>query len=352
MAPPHSRIPFWITLGGVIAVTVYLILRIAGPYVEALLTGAGLASLFYPLHQRLSGHLRRTNVAAWISTFLVVLLILVPLSWATARFVAELSEAYQSLGPDAVDTGTAQVWRWVDGLAERVGAEPDAVRELLRSRLQQLGNAVLQNTISVAGAATGGILKGLVVIGAFHFSLLHGAWLRDQTLDHSPLGVERTQALLDAIREMIRASFYGVMAVAAGQGTLLGIGAWIAGLPIPSLWGLAAAAVSVLPVLGSALVWIPGTLFLLAQGKTGMAIFFLVWGAGLVANTDNLIRPLVVMASLPVSGLLVFVAILGGIQAFGLLGVFAGPVTLAVSLALLRMLRAELAPVITQEPPK
>jgi predicted PurR-regulated permease PerM len=102
---------------------------------------------------------------------------------------------------------------------------------------------------------------------------------------------------------------------------------------------------------GSALVWIPGTLVLLAQGETGRAVFFLAWGAGLVANTDNLIRPLVVMTALPVSGLLVFVAILGGIQAFGLLGVFAGPVTLAVSLALLRMLREELTAPAGEPPP-
>ena len=73
-----------------------------------------------------------------------------------------------------------------------------------------------------------------------------------------------------------------------------------------------------------------------------MAIFFLVWGAALVANVDNLVRPLIIMASLPVSGLLVFIAILGGIQAFGLIGLFAGPVTLAVGLALLEMLREEM----------
>jgi len=72
-----------------------------------------------------------------------------------------------------------------------------------------------------------------------------------------------------------------------------------------------------------------------------MGLFFLAWSAGLVANADNLIRPLIVMASLPVSGLLVFIAILGGIQAFGLIGVFVGPITLAVGLVLLRMLREE-----------
>jgi predicted PurR-regulated permease PerM len=221
---------------------------------------------------------------------------------------------------------------------------PGQLEQAVRTRLQELGSSALQGTVSAAGAATGAILQLIVMIGSFHVSLIHGAWLHDQILVHSPLGTNRTQTLLEATRQMIRASFYGVVAVAAAQGTLLGVAAWIADLPIPGLWGLIAAAVSVLPILGSALVWIPGTILLFAQGKSGMAIFFLVWGAVLVANSDNVVRPLVVMNSLQeVNGLLVFIAILGGIQAFGFTGVLAGPVTLAVGIALLHMLREELA---------
>jgi predicted PurR-regulated permease PerM len=99
--------------------------------------------------------------------------------------------------------------------------------------------------------------------------------------------------------------------------------------------------VSVLPLIGSALVWIPGSIVLLAQGKVGLGLFFLAWSAGLVANADNIVRPMIVMAALPVSGLLIFIAILGGIQAFGIIGIFIGPVTLAVGQELFRMLREE-----------
>jgi predicted PurR-regulated permease PerM len=212
---------------------------------------------------------------------------------------------------------------------------------LVQSRLQDAGAALLRGTVSAAGAATTGVLRLIVTIGAFHFSLLNGVWFYEQALLHSPLGPGRTATLLDTIDQVIRSSFYGVVGVALVQGTLLGLGAWIAGLPIPAVWGLAAMATSVLPLLGSALVWIPGTIVLLVQGNVAMAVFFLAWGALLVANSDNLVRPLIVMASLPVNGLLVFISILGGIQAFGLLGIFAGPVTLAVGLALLRMLRED-----------
>jgi predicted PurR-regulated permease PerM len=203
---------------------------------------------------------------------------------------------------------------------------------------------LLRSSASFAGAAGGGVLQFIVSIGALHVGLARGPELYQQALEHSPLGLERTRTLLETVHDVIRASFLGVVGVAAAQGTLLGIGAWIAGLPIPALWGVAGAAVSVLPFLGSALVWIPGTILLFTQGHTALAIFFLVWGAALVSNADNIVRPLIVMAALPVNGLAVFIAILGGMQAFGLIGIFVGPVVLAVSVALARMVRDELNP--------
>jgi predicted PurR-regulated permease PerM len=265
----------------------------------------------------------------------------VPLALLIATIAQETQNFFRALNDGTLDS--SQYWRILDRLGTGIGMEPGQAESLTRARLQQLGGEVVQRTVIAAGAATSAILQLIVMIGAFHMSLLHGRWLHAETLLHSPLGPERTETLLGTVRQMIRASFFGVVAVAAAQGTLLGIAAWIAGLPIPALWGLATAGFSVLPILGSALVWIPGTLLLLAKGSTGMAIFFLIWGAVLVANSDNVVRPLVVMNSLhQVNGLLVFIAILGGIQAFGFTGVLAGPVTLAVGIALLRMLREEL----------
>jgi predicted PurR-regulated permease PerM len=147
---------------------------------------------------------------------------------------------------------------------------------------------------------------------------------------------------LSAVREMVMSSFYGVIAVAAAQGFLCGLGAWIAGLPSPALWGVAAAIVSVLPLFGSALVWLPAAAVLFIQGSTGRGVFMLIWGAVLVGTIDNLIRPWVVVARLPVHPLVVFVAMLGGVETFGLMGILFGPVILAVTMALFRMLREEM----------
>jgi predicted PurR-regulated permease PerM len=332
-APPN-RTAARITLAVISALTLYAIWRIAGPYVEALAVGALLATLWDPLQRRLVG-MMRPSVAAMVSTALVIVLVVIPLAFAVTALVQQLREVSGA----ELD----ELWVVVDRVAARFGLAGGELRAMAQARVQGAVEGLLRGSISAAGAATGGVLQFMVAMGAFHFCLRNGAALRVGVVDHSPLGRARTETLLDTVHHMIRASFYGVVAVAGAQGALLGLGAWIAGLPIPALWGIAGMLVSVLPLLGSALVWVPGSILLLAQGKIGMGLFFLAWSAILVANADNVVRPLVVMASLPVSGLLVFIAILGGLQAFGLIGIFAGPVTLAVAIALLKMLREELS---------
>jgi predicted PurR-regulated permease PerM len=100
--------------------------------------------------------------------------------------------------------------------------------------------------------------------------------------------------------------------------------------------------VSILPLFGSALVWLPAAGVLFVQGSMGRGVFMLVWGAALVGTIDNFLRPLVVRTKLPVHPLIVFIAMLGGVEAFGLLGLLFGPVILALTLALFRMLREEI----------
>lgn len=337
----QQRLLAWVTLAILLAITAYAALRIVGPYIEALLAGAALATLFHPLLERLLRRVHRPQAAAWICTTLLVVAVLTPLIILTTTIISQVQDLYHSINSGQINT--EEYWALLDRWTTRIGLNSGQAELMIRSRLQEFGSAAAQRTVAAAGAATTAILQLIVMVGAFHVSLLNGAWLHEQTLQHSPLGKTRTETLLETIRQMIRASFYGVVAVAAVQGVLLGIAAWIAGLPIPGLWGLVTAGLSVLPILGSALVWIPGAIFLFAQGQTAMAIFFLLWGAILVANSDNVVRPLIVMNSLQeVNGLLVFIAILGGIQAFGFTGVLAGPVTLAVGIALLRMLREEL----------
>ncbi|MFC7609542.1 AI-2E family transporter [Teichococcus aestuarii] len=128
---------------------------------------------------------------------------------------------------------------------------------------------------------------------------------------------------------------YGLLGTAVAQGVLTGLGLWIAGVPQPVLLAVVAGALSVLPV-GAPLVWLPAALWLFGQGSTGWGIFLLVYGAFGISSVDNVIRPWLISRGADLPLLLTILGALGGVLAFGFLGLFLGPVLLAVGFTLLR----------------
>jgi predicted PurR-regulated permease PerM len=127
------------------------------------------------------------------------------------------------------------------------------------------------------------------------------------------------------------------------QGILVGVGFWIAGLPSPLVFGVIAVLVALIPMVGSALVWAPGALFLAARGEYGHAVFLALWGAIVVGMVDNFLRPLLISGRADVPTLAVFVGVMGGLAAFGFIGLFVGPIVLGLLVALFRYEREERA---------
>jgi predicted PurR-regulated permease PerM len=152
-----------------------------------------------------------------------------------------------------------------------------------------------------------------------------------------PVEEEKKRVLEGSVTRILPSVLTGVLLTALVQGILGGIGFWISGLPSPIFFGALICVASLLPVVGTMLVWLPGALYLLFQGMTGWGIFLLAWGFLVVGSSDNILRPLLSrkQSGLPVS--LLMLGSLGGLFAFGLVGVILGPVVIGISLALLEM---------------
>ncbi len=315
----NPRWTLWI-LTALGAVLVYQMLR---PFAEALAAGALLAVAFRAPHLRIRRHIPGPNVSATVSTVIMALIFIVPLSVIVPVLAQELRNGIAALRQ-----------------APAVGSP---IADWLRQGLQQAGEWALRQGVSAIAFATGGVIQTFVAITTFYFALRDGDRLFDETVAISPLGRKRTEGLLHAAGDMIHASVYGVAGVALAQGTLCGVGVWIAGLPAPILWGIATAAVSVIPFVGSALVWVPAVIVLFSRGSTGMAIFLLIWGAAVVSMADNFVRPWILASRVAIHPMLVMVSMLGAAQGFGIVGFVAGPVLLAMFLAVLRALREETA---------
>ena len=323
----------------------YLGFAVLQPFAGALLAGAILAVLFHPVHLLIHHRVKGASWAASLTTILVLILFLVPVALLGMKVAKELGDLYASLGPGGLNAQAQRLWEIVQGPADRLvarlgpsfGITTDNIRNYLQTKVGEVGGVILQRGLSAVGIFTGGLFFGLFSVLAFFFALRDGHRFLVLVLYWSPLGRRHTSMLFEAVRQTIFSTFYGVIVVAAAQGLMLSLGAWMTGLPSPLLWGVATAGASVLPLFGSALVWVPAALILFVQGSVGKGVFMLLWGTAVVAMVDNVLRPFVVTSSLPVNGFIILIAMLGGVEAFGISGILIGPMTVALIMALMKI---------------
>jgi predicted PurR-regulated permease PerM len=199
--------------------------------------------------------------------------------------------------------------------------------------------------VGMVGWAARGVAQQIVAATLIFFILFF--LLRDKEKFRQalfgvlPLAPGRVEELTTTVHRSIVGNIYGMFAVGIVQGVLTGVGFWITGLRAPMFWGVVATIFSFVPLVGPILVWIPGAIVLLARGDWVKAVVLFLWGAVLVSGANYIIRPRLAGGGTNASTLLVLLSLLGGVKAFGVIGIFVGPVMLSLIIALLRILREE-----------
>jgi len=338
------RKAFVLAVAALLALALYWMLA---PFWGALAWGICLAFLLAPVQGWTTRKLKgRPGLSAAIITVLVPVVLAGPLVSLGVAFTNQVAELVtllqqQSLRFDSSLFAQLEHYPLIGSLAEWLRQNLTATSEQLQGWLVSGAQTLLRSL-----AATGGtfVLSALDTIVSFFmmlfllfFLLRDGRQLLDRAVRLVPMEPQRRNELLTLVGSTTRAVVYGEGMTALAQGTLVGIGFAIAGLPSAVVFGVFAAVLALLPVGGAALVWAPGVVILAATSQWGEAAFLLIWGAG-VSVSDNLLRPLLISSQAPVSTLAVFVGVIGGVSAFGMIGVIIGPVLLTVIAALLRYL--------------
>ncbi|HEY9099241.1 MAG TPA: AI-2E family transporter [Thiobacillus sp.] len=314
---------------------------VLSPFFASLAWAGILAYVAWPLHQRLLDRLpERENIAALLTTVVVAATLLLPLVWvmftvvmdvafATAMFRQLLAEGLPPL-PPAVSSWPGGAWFVLQYQA--IQGDP----EWLRAQIGVLGLDDPASFKALAGGVGRIAAKFGLAVFALFFLLRHGISVLAQFRGVATrwLG-DAARGYIQAVGVTVRAVVFGIVLTALAQGVLAGLGYWVAGIPAPALWGVITALISLIPFVGP-VVWIGLSLNLLAHGETQAALGLFLWGALVVSWVDNLIRPLVISGPTKIPFLLVFLGVLGGINVFGLIGLFLGPVLLAVSVAIWR----------------
>jgi len=333
----------WILLAG-LAVILYFCFRILQPFLVpifvALILSTLLAPLYTVLEQKLGG---RRSLASFLVCLLLTAIILVPLVFLSVSLANEANDAYQRLkDPETLvkiqswfAPGSAVLNRIQSWMPSSIQLDKLQLGDRLSAQAQQIGVAAL----GVATTFAAGIFN--VLVDYFTMSIVLFFLLRDfeyfasSVRLISPLSDQQEELFVERFRKVTRATVIGNLVTALTQGSISGVIFLILGLPNPVLWGALTALLSLVPLVGTALIWVPWTIYLFAIGSPVKATIFLIFQIVVVGGIDNILRPMLIEGSVKMHTLVVFFSILGGIGYFGLLGMFFGPLIFAIALTLL-----------------
>lgn len=328
----------WVGLLVVGAIVFYLCWLMVQPMLDVILWSAVLAMVAYPVCRKLRERGWNQHSSALLTTVIVVLTVLVPLTFVTAAVVRQAADAakhVQAGWTKLVDPNSERM-KWLD---QHVDLEALRNPEVIGQKLRGISGAIASRTLGVVGGMLGGIVQVFFVLFALYYLLRDSDQIIPAVREALPLSRGQAEGIFRRTGEVIAASVNGVLVIAAIQGFLGMVGFLMLGLPSALLWGVIMFILSTIPMLGAFLVWGPAAIYLLATGHWVKALILTLWGGGVIGMIDNVLRPRLVGKRAKLHELVIFFSVLGGLQVFGILGIFVGPVVAAIALALMQVFR-------------
>jgi predicted PurR-regulated permease PerM len=278
-------------------------------------------------------------------TILVTLAIILPAALVAIAFAGQaadlierltvLAQRYRIARPSDV-VRLPVVDRLVHWLADNTPVTVDQVQKWIVDGLRTALEFALINSKFVFLGALGAVVGLALMLFVLYFFFRDGEEMVTRGMALVPLDEKRKRRLQEHIGDVTRAVVYGNVMTAAVQGVLIGIAFWISPLPSPVVFGVIGAVFSLIPAVGTGIVMVPATVALAVTGQWGWAIFMIVWAVGVVGLADNFLRPIFISGRAQISTLPVFIGAVGGVAAFGPIGLFLGPIVIALVLAFIR----------------
>jgi predicted PurR-regulated permease PerM len=321
---------------GFLLLLIYLVFRIYEPFLPALGWAAILVIFFYPMHHWMSQRFPAARAAA-LSTLAVTILLIVPAILLTSLFVREavsISRGVQASLMQDHAPAISKIWTWI---AQHVpGLDPNAdVLDMLQQGVQKQAGFLAQRLGSVLKNIATFIFDLFVMIFALFYFFRDADKIIRGVHSFLPFDAEHRDAMIVQAGNLISASVTTSLIIAAIQGVLGGLGFALVGLPTPLFWGVAIAFFSLVPVVGSGLIFVPAAVWLGFTGHWGRALLLLVICAGVTTIVDNVLRPILLGGRTELSGLVIFISVVGGVAVFGMLGLVLGPILVATAASVL-----------------
>ena len=336
---------FGLVVAGLLAVALVSILQ---PFVGPILWALLLAFLLHPVNVRFRSRFsakRRRGAAAFLMTTGVALAIVLPAGLLAIAFAGQAAELSQRLGTLVDRYRIARpsdlvrlpvVDRFVRWMADHTPVTVEQVQAWIVNGLRTALEFAVANSKSVFLGALGAVVGLFLMLFVLYFFFRDGEEMVRRGMALVPLDEEHKRRLQSHIGDVTRAVVYGNVLTAAVQGVLIGVAFWISPLPSPVVFGVIGAVASLIPAVGTGLVMVPATIVLAVQGQWGWTIFMIAWALGVVGLADNFLRPIFISGRAEIATLPIFIGAIGGVAAFGPIGLFLGPIVIALILAFIR----------------
>ena len=321
------------------------------PLLYGIAWGAVFAFLWHPVHKfivRKSDLGKHRNICTVISFLLLMICITIPLAYTLHAVVGELLQAYDSLSSYIQHVRTV-------GLPPLDDVVPDRLKEFVmpflsdRNRVASALTSIAQSVAAFLQNLSKGVIQwtGAFIFQAFialmtlFFMIRDGERVVNYIEDFIPLPREGREHFIENTAKIMNSVSYGVILTVAVQALLGGIGWATAGLPKAFLASAGMFIFGMVPM-GTSVIWLPGSIYLIATGSVGWGVALLAWGIVVVSSIDNILRPIFIGSGSSLPTLALIIGLTGGIAVWGLLGVFLGPLIIALFLSVLDLYRSEL----------
>ncbi len=349
--PILFRIFFFASFGFLL----YQLLRIVSPFLEGILVAITLALVFYPVHTRFLRWTRgRSNVAAGLSVATLFLMVIVPAAFFLGLLGRQAAALYPwaqeqvrevRLNPDGaildrLPTPVKKIWSRSQELLAEAGVDS---RDTILRAAESFGRKVSSTGASIVKNVVLLIFQTLIMIFALYFIFRDGSKLAERVVNLIPMETAYKIHILGRLNQTLTAVVRGMFVTASVQGLLAGIGFAVAGVRFSVVLGFATAFMALIPFVGAASIWAPIGVYLFLKGWVVQGIGVLLWGGLVVSMADNFLRPFIIgeKAKLPI--VFLFFGTLGGLQAYGPIGLLVGPLTVASVLAFAKIYGEQLA---------
>ena len=322
----------------------YLSYQIISPFLVPIAWAIVFSVVFYPIYAFISKYIKVKSIASSITVLIILVAIIAPITYMSFLLIGEL----EKFG-DYTNSGGLEFVRDLfakmkasphfEKLSSLMGEGNMPTSDQVLDNIKKIGSLLAQNLSVRITNIISAAINFLFMIFTIFFLFIDGPGFLTKVKDYMPFNEEQKTRLATQMKDMIVSTVYGGVIVAIIQGILGGVGFYVIGIEAPVLWGIAMSVMSFVPLLGTLSIWGPASIYLLIQGDYLHGVGLILFGTFVISMVDNILKPLIIGSRTKMPTIVIFFSVLGGIQAFGIIGLIMGPLIMAVFVSVFEIFR-------------